>query len=150
VLFHETRIDCFPHYCSYVNFLSNSNLYKREAFRPAFRGFDPKFIIRCGEKDIAQLLANLAIIRSKAKINVTIAGAQIYLDMLESGEDLSTFVWNFIGRKPIQSKGPMPMQTPLSAQLFVPPKSKGFKSIVIRRQPCRKEAPECIPVTNKA
>ena len=53
-------------------------LRKREAFRKAFRNFDPKKVARMGEADIARLLQNEDIIRSRAKIEATIHGARIY------------------------------------------------------------------------
>src|ERR1700744_6542751 len=56
-------------------------LRKRESFRKAFKNFDPKKVARFGEKDIARLLADPGIVRSRAKIQATIKGAQIYLDM---------------------------------------------------------------------
>jgi DNA-3-methyladenine glycosylase I len=104
-------------------------LRKREAFRLAFQGFEPKVIARYGAKDLARLLANSAIIRSKSKINATITGAQIYQDMLEHGDDFSTFVWHFVGQKPIQNLGPIPPQTPLSAKISDALKARGFKFV---------------------
>src|SRR5579871_1887213 len=56
-------------------------LRKREAFRKAFKGFDPAKIARFTEKDIERLLADEGIIRSRAKIEATIAGARIFQEM---------------------------------------------------------------------
>ena len=56
-------------------------LRKREAFRKAFRNFDPKIVARFGEKEIAKMLENPGIIRGRAKIEATIGGARVYLDM---------------------------------------------------------------------
>src|SRR5262249_28814027 len=61
-------------------------LKKREAFRKAFKGFDPAKVARFTEKDITRLLADPGIIRSRAKIEATIAGARIYCDMEKNGE----------------------------------------------------------------
>src|SRR5579863_5475523 len=49
-------------------------LRKREAFRKAFKGFEPAKVARFGEPEIQKLLANEGIIRSRAKIEATIAG----------------------------------------------------------------------------
>ena len=46
-------------------------LRKREAFRKAFYKFDPKKVARMGEADIARLLQNEGIIRSRPKIEAT-------------------------------------------------------------------------------
>jgi hypothetical protein len=39
-------------------------LRKREAFRKAFKGFDPVKVARFGEKDVERLMGNAGIIRS--------------------------------------------------------------------------------------
>src|ERR1700691_4611185 len=51
-------------------------LRRRDAFRKAFRGFDPGKVARFTAPEVGRLLANDAIIRSKAKIAATIAGAR--------------------------------------------------------------------------
>src|SRR3974390_2716819 len=71
-------------------------LRKRDAFRKAFHNFDPKAIVRMGEKDITRLLDNPGIIRSRAKIEATIGGARAYLDMQSSGLEFSDFAWKFV------------------------------------------------------
>eukprot|EP01039_Chlorochromonas_danica_P018971 gene18971-22916_t len=43
-------------------------LRKREAFRAAFHDFDPERVARYDEADIARLLADAGIVRSRAKI----------------------------------------------------------------------------------
>jgi DNA-3-methyladenine glycosylase I len=89
-------------------------LRKREAFRKAFRGFEPARVARYGEADVTRLLGNPEIIRSRAKIDATIAGARIYEEMRRIGEDFSPFVWNLAGGKPIKNKtGQVPAKTPL-------------------------------------
>src|SRR6476469_4559763 len=61
-------------------------LRKRDAFRKAFKNFDPRKVARFTEEDIQRLLQDAGIVRSRAKIEATIAGARIYLDMDASGE----------------------------------------------------------------
>src|SRR5215470_12650371 len=72
-------------------------LRKREAFRAAFDGFDPEKVARYGDVDRARLMADAGIIRSNAKIDAAIAGARVFLDMRERGEDFSGFLWSFVG-----------------------------------------------------
>src|SRR5580658_7175802 len=69
-------------------------LRKREAFRKAFKNFDPAKVAAFGEKDIARLMNDAGIVRARAKIEATIKGACIFLSLKESGEDFSTFVWS--------------------------------------------------------
>src|SRR5271156_5552307 len=65
-------------------------LRKREAFRKAFRNFDPKKVARGGKANIQRLCKKEDIIRRGAKIEATINGARVYLAMADAGEDLST------------------------------------------------------------
>jgi DNA-3-methyladenine glycosylase I len=105
-------------------------LRKREAFRKAFRGFDPKRVARFGEADILRLLQNPGIVRSRAKIEATIGGARAYLAMQAAGEDFSDFVWKMAGGKPIRNMaGKVPAKTPLSEKMSAELKKRGFKFV---------------------
>ena len=104
-------------------------LRKREAFRKAFRGFDPARVARFGEKDIARLMGDAGIIRARRKIEATIAGAQIFLELKKSKQDFAAFVWELAGGKTIENRGPVPAQTPLSAEISRQLKLRGFKFV---------------------
>jgi DNA-3-methyladenine glycosylase I len=104
-------------------------LRKREAFRAAFEDFDPARVARFGEKKIARLLEDPGIIRSRAKIEATIGGARIFLDMQQAGIDFSGWVWTLAGGKPIQNEGPVPAQTPLAEKIAKELRSRGFKFV---------------------
>jgi len=104
-------------------------LRKRETFRKAFKNFDPAQVARFNEADIERLLQDPGIIRSRAKIQATIQGAQIYLDMQSAGEDFSKWVWGMAGGKPIQNTAPLPTQSPLSEEISKALKKRGFKFV---------------------
>lgn len=104
-------------------------LRKREAFRRAFRDFDPGLVARFGEADVARLLEDPGIVRSRAKVEATIAGARLYMDMRAAGEDFSATVWGAVGGNPVQSTGRVPASTPLSEELSKTLKGRGFKFV---------------------
>ncbi|MGD0737011.1 MAG: DNA-3-methyladenine glycosylase I [Terracidiphilus sp.] len=104
-------------------------LRKREAFRKAFKNFDPAKVARFTEADIARLLQNPGIVRSRAKIEATIKGARIFLDMQSKGEDFSNWAWSLAGGKPIHNTGPVPTQSPISEQISKALKQRGFKFV---------------------
>lgn len=104
-------------------------LRKRDAFRKAFKKFDPKVVARFSKADVARLLKDPGIIRSRAKIEATIGGAQAYLKMQEANEDLSAWVWNFVGGNPIQNRGDVVAKTPLSEALSKALKKRGYKFV---------------------
>ena len=108
-------------------------LRKRDAFREAFAGFDPDVVARFGEAERAALMANPGIVRSNAKIDAAIAGARIYLDMREQGEDFSQFIWSFTNGRVVQNQwseiGQVPAQTRVAEEMSKALKAKGFKFV---------------------
>ena len=104
-------------------------LKKREAFRKAFHGFDPAKVARFREKDIARLMQDPGIIRSRAKIEATINGARAFLEMKNAGVDFATWVWEFAGGKPIQNRAPVPVDSELSRAFSKELKRRGFKFV---------------------
>ncbi len=105
-------------------------LRKRDAFREAFQGFDPKVISRFGASDVTRLLENPGIIRSRSKIEATIGNARAYLAMEDAGEDFSRFVWTMAGGSPIlNATGSVPAKTPLSEEISKALKKRGFKFV---------------------
>ena len=105
-------------------------LRKRDAFREAFAGFDPAKVARFGEADIARLLDNPGIIRSRAKIEATIGAARIYCEMAGRGEDFADFCWSFTGGAVVKGDGrTFPAKTALSESVSKELKSRGFKFV---------------------
>jgi DNA-3-methyladenine glycosylase I len=54
-------------------------LRKRDAFREAFKNFDPEKVARLGEADIVKLLDNARIVCSRAKIEATNRSAKFLM-----------------------------------------------------------------------
>jgi len=105
-------------------------LHKREAFRAAFAGFDPSKVARFGDKQLGKLLENPGIIRSRAKIEATIAAAKIYCDMQDRREDFAGFCWSFTGDKVLKGDGRhVPASTPKSEEISKELKRRGFKFV---------------------
>ncbi|HLY60403.1 MAG TPA: DNA-3-methyladenine glycosylase I [Terriglobia bacterium] len=105
-------------------------LRKRDAFRLAFKGFDPAVVARFRAAEVNRLLKNPGIVRSRAKIEATIGGARAYLAMQAAGEDFSTFAWTMAGGNAIRNTtGRVPAKTPLSEAMSVALKKRGFKFV---------------------
>ncbi|MGA0530505.1 DNA-3-methyladenine glycosylase I [Hansschlegelia sp. KR7-227] len=105
-------------------------LRKREAFREAFDGFVPEKVAAYGEADVARLMENAGIVRSRAKIEGAIKSARAYLAMRERGEDFSDYLWGFVEGRPVQNRwraiGDVPVSTPVSEALAKDLKRRGF------------------------
>ena len=124
-LWEKLMLDGFQAGLSWITVLR-----KREAFRKAFKDFEPAKVARFGERDILRLLEDAGIIRSRAKIEATIGAARIYCDMADRGEDFSGFCWSFTDGKVVKSNGKVfPTQTPLSVEVSKALKRRGFKFV---------------------
>jgi DNA-3-methyladenine glycosylase I len=105
-------------------------LKKRDAFRTAFAGFNPKKVATFGKADVTRLMGDAGIIRARAKIDATIRGAQIYCEMEKQGESFSDFCWSFTDGKVVKSDGRSRIVTsPLSEQISKEMKRRGFKFV---------------------
>jgi DNA-3-methyladenine glycosylase I len=108
-------------------------LLKRDAFRKAFRQFDPKLVARFTPADVDRLLQDAGIVRSRAKIQAAIGNAQAYLAMAAAGEDFSRFIWDMAGGKVVRnawaSAAEVPAHTELSHRMSKALKQRGFKFV---------------------
>jgi DNA-3-methyladenine glycosylase I len=103
-------------------------LRKRDAFREAFAGFDPKRVAAFGPGDVERLMGDPGIVRARAKIAATIRGAQIFNEMQERGDDFAAFCWSFTDGSPLQGDG-YTTETALSARISKELKRRGFKFV---------------------
>jgi DNA-3-methyladenine glycosylase I len=78
----------------------NTILNKRENYRKAFDGFNPKKIARYDEAKVAELMANPGIVRNRLKIAATIRNAQAFLNVQKEFGSFDRYVWGFVGGKP--------------------------------------------------
>jgi DNA-3-methyladenine glycosylase I len=105
-------------------------LAKRAALRRAFAGFVPARVARFGAADRARLMADPGIIRARSKIDATIRGAQIFLEMRSAGERFSDFCWSFTNGRVIRGDGRHRVTlTPLSEQISSELKRRGFRFV---------------------
>ena len=89
-LFEKLSLEGFQAGLSWLTILR-----KREAFRAAFAGFDYSRVARFGERDVARLLADAAIVRNRGKIEAVINNAQRALELAETEGSLAHYVWRF-------------------------------------------------------
>jgi DNA-3-methyladenine glycosylase I len=124
-LWEKLMLDGFQAGLSWITILR-----KRDAFREAFAGFDPEAVSRFSDTDVARLLLNAGIVRSRAKIEAVIGNARAFLAMQAAGEDFSAFVWSMVNGAPIRGDGVhVPASTPLSEAMSVALKKRGFKFV---------------------
>lgn len=105
-------------------------LRKRDGYRRAFDGFDPRKVARYSERKIATLLADAGIVRNRAKIQSAIKNAKAFLDVQAEFGSFDAYQWRFVGGRPVQSRrhavSGIPASTPESDAMSKDLKSRGF------------------------
>ena len=76
-------------------------LAKRENYRRAFDGFDPRKVARYSESKIAALMIDPGVVRNRLKIRSTVANAQAFLAVQKAFGSFDRYIWGFVGDKPI-------------------------------------------------
>jgi DNA-3-methyladenine glycosylase I len=105
-------------------------LRKREAFRAAFAGFDPDAVAVFGPGDVERLLADVGIVRNRAKIEAAMANARATLALREAYPGgLDGLVWSFAPRprrRRPASMAEVPATSPESVAMAKALKRHGF------------------------
>ena len=83
-------------------------LRKRESFRIAFRGFDPKIVAKFNQRDINRLINDESIVRHRGKIEAAINNAQATLKVQKDFGSLATFIWGFRPKSTTRSNSKAP------------------------------------------
>ncbi|GAB2597802.1 DNA-3-methyladenine glycosylase I [Pseudactinotalea suaedae] len=126
-LFERMSLEAFQSGLSWITILR-----KREGFRAAFAGFDPAAVAAFGDDDVARLMADVGIVRNRAKIDATIANARALLEMHTRGERLAEV---FEAHRPparaarLARLDQMPASTPESVALAKDLKKRGFRFV---------------------
>lgn len=125
-LYEKLVLDGFQAGLSWLTILK-----KRENFRAAFDNFEPEKIARYGKRDVRRLMNNAGIIRSGAKIDAAIRGAQLWLDIEEREPGGFThFIWKHVDGTPkvnrYKSLKQVPAKTKMSERLAKELRGRGF------------------------
>ena len=108
-------------------------LKKRENYRKAFHGFDPKKISRYTQKDVLRLLSNSGIVRNKLKISAAISNAKLFLEVQNEFGSFDKYIWKFVNYKAIKHKfkflSQMPATSKESDEMSKDLKKRGFKFV---------------------
>ncbi len=126
-LFEKLILDGFQAGLSWITILR-----KRDNFRSAFAGFDPAVIARFDPSHVEALMLDPGIVRNRAKIEATIAGARAWLAIQERG-GFSRFLWDFVDGHPIQNnlkrRSDVQPETEVSRRISKALKAEGFNFV---------------------
>jgi DNA-3-methyladenine glycosylase I len=108
-------------------------LRKRENYRKVCHDFDPNRIARYGARDVKRLLNDPGIIRNRLKIEAMITNAQKFLGVQKEFGTFDTYIWEFVGGRPIQNNFTSLSQIPATSKesdaLSKDLKQRGFKFV---------------------
>lgn len=105
-------------------------LNKRENYRRALDGFDPRRIASYGEGRIAELLDDPGIVRNRLKVRGTVTNARAFLETAEEHHSFSDYLWAWVDGSPKVNRprtmAAVPARTDLSDRLGKDLKRRGF------------------------
>jgi DNA-3-methyladenine glycosylase I len=108
-------------------------LRKRDNFRKALRGFDPKLVARFREKDVERLLKDTGIIRNRLKIESAIINARMFLEIQKEFGSFDAYIWRFTRGKTMQHRcrrlADIPTTSRESDAMSKDMKRRGFKFV---------------------
>lgn len=106
-------------------------LRKRDNYRAAFDGFNPKKVAKYDERKIAALLQDPGIIRNRLKINSAVTNAIAFLEVQREFGSFADYAWRFVNGKPLKRKPgePLAARTEISDALSKDLLKRGFKFV---------------------
>lgn len=91
-------------------------LYRRDAFRKAFSGFDYRKVARFDEQKISLLMQDEGIIRNQQKIRAAIHNAQLLPALQKEFGSFANYVWQFTGGKTRDNRWQLDADIPASSE----------------------------------
>jgi DNA-3-methyladenine glycosylase I len=108
-------------------------LRKRENFKRAFDGFEPRKVSCYDSKQVRRLLGDSGIVRNKLKIDSAIKNAKAFLEVQNDFGTFDSYVWRFVAGKTKVNKWrslkEIPAKTPQSEAMSKDLLSRGFRFV---------------------
>ncbi|HEU0185933.1 MAG TPA: DNA-3-methyladenine glycosylase I [Blastocatellia bacterium] len=87
-------------------------LKKRDNYRAAFDDFEVTAVASYKQPKVRRLLADPGIVRNRLKIEAAVQNARSFLAVQEEFGSFDSYVWDFVGGRPIQNKWKSPKEVP--------------------------------------
>jgi DNA-3-methyladenine glycosylase I len=111
----------------------NTILSKRDNYRSAFDGFDPRVVATYDRKKIQQLLRNDGIVRNRLKVVSAVGNAKVFLRVQQEFGGFDRYIWQFVDGKPRVNSwkglGQVPARTAESDAMSEQLKRRGFNFV---------------------
>ena len=108
-------------------------LRKREGYRKAFAGFDPKRVAAFDAAHVETLLQDPGIVRNRLKVSSAVENARRVLEVQAERGSFSDFLWGFVDGEPLvgswRTIAEIPAETPVSKAMSKELKRRGFRFV---------------------
>ncbi len=108
-------------------------LKKRDAYRKAYRGFDPARVGRFGPRDVERLLSDPGIVRNRLKITSSVNNAKRFREIQKEFGSFDEYLWKWTQGKPLvnhwTSQSQIPARTELSDEISRDLRERGFSFV---------------------
>ncbi len=108
-------------------------LAKRENYRKAFSGFDPRKVSAFGKEDVRRLLADEGIVRNRLKVESAVSNAKALLDVKGEHGSFDSYIWSFVGGRPLMNNwtrlDQIPASIPEAESMSRDMRKRGFRFV---------------------
>lgn len=108
-------------------------LSRRDEYRRAYHNFDIQHVAKMRDAELEKLLVSSGIIRNRLKIFSVRDNARTALDVIAEHGSLDTYLWSFVGGKPLTNRRhtakDVPATTEISDQMSKTLKKRGFRFV---------------------
>lgn len=108
-------------------------LHKREGYRRAFAGFEPRAVAGFDRRRIATLLADPAIVRNRLKIESAVTNARAWLEIEAEFGSFAAWLWRYVDGRPVVNRWrrqrDVPARTALSDTISRDLRRRGFRFV---------------------
>ena len=108
-------------------------LQKLDGYRHQYEGFDPATVAAFTGAKREQMLLDPGIVRNRLKVESSVRGAQIFLELAAKHGSFANYIWQFVDGRPIQnswqSLRDVPAETPESRAMSKALKKEGMKFV---------------------
>jgi DNA-3-methyladenine glycosylase I len=108
-------------------------LRKRDNYRAAFAGFEPRKVATYSAKERKRLLADEGIVRNRLKIDSAITNAKCFLTAQQEFGSFDEYIWRFVGGTPKvnawRTMKELPAHTQESDAMSKDLKRRGFRFV---------------------
>lgn len=128
-LFERLILECFQAGLSWRTILT-----KREAFRAAYKGFDPATVAAFDDADRERLMADAGIVRNRSKVDASIGNAAAFLAVAAEFGSFDAYLTSIVPTPPAHlgptaSTGDIPATTAVSDALSANLRRRGFRFV---------------------